>query len=93
MELLISQGANINASSQEIGPVINAAIRSGTVAAVKQIMDGDVHFNLDYTRFDAPLSLSARLSEPSFFQSILETGMAKWLQNNKLLDQALVEAS
>lgn len=56
-------------------------------------MDEDVRFDLDYTKSDAPLSLSARLSEPSLFQDILETGREKWLQNAKLLDQALIEAS
>lgn len=91
--LLIERKANVNASSQEIGPVINAAIRSGTVDAVKQIMDCDVRFDLDYTKCDAPLSLSARMSEPSLFQNILDTGRTKWLQNVKLLDQALVEAA
>ena len=60
---------------------------------MKQIMDGDVRFDLDYTKCDAPLSLSARMSEPSMFQDILETGRTKWLQNVKLLDQALIAAS
>lgn len=93
MRLLIEHGANINAYSRTIGPVINAAIRSGTLDAVKQIMDGDVRFDADYTKCDPPLSLSAGISEPSVFQDILETGREKWLQNVKLLDRALVAAS
>ena len=93
MELLINQKANVNALSQKDGPVINAAIRSGTVDAVQQIMHGDVSFLMDYTKCDAPLSLSAGLSEPSLFRDILETGKEKWLQNVKLLDQALIAAS
>ena len=93
MGLLIDKKANVNALSQKIGPVINAAIRSGTVDAVKQIMGGDVRFDLDYTKCDPPLSLSAGISEPSLFQDILETGKEKWLQNVKLLDQALIAAS
>ncbi|KAK1092022.1 hypothetical protein LTR48_005148, partial [Friedmanniomyces endolithicus] len=78
---------------RDIGPVINAAIRSGTVDAVKQVMDKDVRFDLDYTRCDPPLSLAARIPESSLFQQILETGRDKWLQNVKLLDQALISAS
>lgn len=93
MGLLIANGASVNASSEKIGPVINAAIRSGTVDAVKQIMGGDVRFDLDYTTCDPPLSLSAGISEPNLFREILETGREKWLQNAKLLDQALVSAS
>ncbi|KAH9826336.1 Ankyrin repeat domain-containing protein 17 [Teratosphaeria destructans] len=93
MALLISQGASINASSHVVGPVLNAAILSGNKDAVKKIMDSDVRFDLDCTKCDAPLSLSARISEPPLFQSILESGREKWLMNAKLLDQALVEAS
>lgn len=93
MDLLIKRNANVNAVSQGTGPVINAAISSGTVEAVKKIMGGDVRFDWDYTKFVAPLSLSAKFSEPTLFQDILETGREKWLQNAKLLDQALIEAS
>ncbi|KAK1037031.1 hypothetical protein LTS16_013164 [Friedmanniomyces endolithicus] len=93
MAFLIEKGANVNALGRDIGPVINAAIRSGTVDAVKQIMDRDVRFDLDYTRCDPPLSLAARIPESSLFQQILETGRDKWLQNVKLLDQALISAS
>lgn len=93
MKLLIQKGANVNALSKDIGPVINAAIRSGTVDAVQLIMNGDVHFDVDYTKCDAPLSLSAGISEPHLFEDILQSGRAKWLQNVKLLDQALIAAS
>ena len=93
MTLLIDKHANVNASSKTIGPVINAAIRSGTVEAVQLIMSGDVHFDVDYTKCDPPLSLSAGISEPSLFEDILRSGRSKWLQNVKLLDQALVAAS
>ncbi|KAK5691254.1 hypothetical protein LTR17_025749 [Elasticomyces elasticus] len=93
MAFLIEKGANINAFSREHGPVINAAIRSGAVDAVKQIMDRDVDFNLDYTTCDPPLSLAARIPEASLFKQILDNGREKWLQNSKLLDQALNSAS
>lgn len=93
MNLLIRNGANVNALKEGTGPVINAAILSGTVEAVKSVMDGDVRFDLDYTKCDPPLSLSAGRSEPALFQKILETGKAKWLQNVKLLDQAVIAAS
>lgn len=56
-------------------------------------MNGDVHFDVDYTKCDAPLSLSAGISEPHLFEDILQSGRSKWLQNVKLLDQALVAAS
>lgn len=93
MRLLIEKGASVNAASDTIGPVINAAIRSGAVDAVKLVMDGDVHFEFDYTKCDPPLSLSAGISEPSLFRDILQSGRAKWLDNAKLIDQALVAAS
>lgn len=93
MKLLIQKGANVNALSKDIGPVINAAVRSGTVDAVQLIMNGDVHFDVDYTKCDAPLSLSAGISEPHLFEDILKFGRSKWLQNVKLLDQALIAAS
>jgi ankyrin repeat protein len=93
MALLIEKQANVNALSKTIGPVINAAIRSGTVEAVQLIMSGDVHFDVDYTKCDTPLSLSAGISEPGLFEDILKSGRSKWLENVKLLDQALVAAS
>jgi ankyrin repeat protein len=93
MTLLFDKQANVNALSRIIGPVINAAIRSGTVEAVQLIMSGDVHFDVDYTKCDPPLSLSAGISEPSLFEDILRSGRSKWLQNIKLLDQALTAAS
>jgi ankyrin repeat protein len=93
MRLLMEKEANVNALSKTIGPVINAAIRSGTVEAVQLIMSGAVHFDVDYITYDPPLSLSAGISEPSLFKDILTSGRAKWLQNVKLLDQALIAAS
>lgn len=93
MTLLIEKEANVNALSKTIGPVINAAIRSGTVDAVQLIMSGAVHFDVDYITYDPPLSLSAGISEPSLFKDILTSGRAMWLQNVKLLDQALIAAS
>ncbi|GIZ38925.1 hypothetical protein CKM354_000232400 [Cercospora kikuchii] len=93
MALLINQGANINALNEKHGPVINAAILSGTVDAVKRIMDCDVHFDLDYSQYEAPLSLSARILDSPVFADILQNGRDKWLQNAKLLDQALISAS
>ncbi|KAF2223067.1 ankyrin repeat protein, partial [Elsinoe ampelina] len=41
MKLLLDHGANVNAYSNEHGPVINAAIKSGTVEAVNMILNGD----------------------------------------------------
>ncbi|QIW94960.1 hypothetical protein AMS68_000478 [Peltaster fructicola] len=93
MELLINKGANVNAYSTDIGPVINAAIRSGKVEAVKRVMNGDVRFDTDYTKCAPPLSLSAGISEATLFRDILDQGRDKWLQNVKLIDQALLFAS
>lgn len=70
-----------------------ASVLSGKVDAVRSVMNGDVRFDLDYTKCDPPLSLSAERSEPSLFQDILETGKEKWLQNTKLLDQALIASA
>jgi ankyrin repeat protein len=88
MALLIEKHANVNALSKTIGP-----INAGTVEAVQLIMSGDVHFDVDYTKCDTPLSLSAGISEPTLFEDILKSGRSKWLQNVKLLDQALIAAS
>lgn len=93
MSQLIEQGANVNAFSTRYGPVINAAILSGTVDAVQQIMNRDVRFSFDYTKCEPPISLSAGISEPGLFSDILDSGREKWLQNNKLLDQALIRAA
>lgn len=93
MAKLIDQQANVNAISKEYGPVLNAAILSGTVDAVKQIMTGEIRFDFDYTKYQAPISLAAGISEPSLFRDILETGRDKWLRNVKLLDHALVKAA
>ena len=40
MKLMIEKGSDVNAVSETIGPVINAAIRSGTVDAVRLVMSG-----------------------------------------------------
>lgn len=92
MSLLIKSGANVNALKNGNGPVINAAIQSGTVDAVRLIMAEDPRFDVDYTKYESPLSLSARQAE-ALFQEILESEKEKWLQNVKLLDQALISAS
>ncbi|KAK5115752.1 hypothetical protein LTR62_000841 [Meristemomyces frigidus] len=94
MKLLIDKHANVNALSAAYGPVINAAILSGNFDAVKQVMHADVRFDIiDYSKYDPPLSLSAGRSEPVLFRDILETGKGKWLQNERLLDQAMIAAS
>ncbi|KAK4573996.1 hypothetical protein LTR86_001757 [Recurvomyces mirabilis] len=91
--MLIARGANVNAFGHDVGPVINAAILSGSFETVKHVMSADVHFVVDYITCPPPLSLSAGRSEPSLFRDILETGKEKWLQNGKLLDQAIIAAS
>ncbi|KAK3669911.1 hypothetical protein LTR78_010222 [Recurvomyces mirabilis] len=91
--MLIARGANINAFGHDVGPVINAAILSGCFETVKHVMSADVHFVVDCVTCPPPLSLSAGRSEPSLFRDILETGKEKWLQNGKLLDQAIIAAS
>lgn len=92
MKVLLKNGANVNAYKQDGSPVINAAIQSGTVEAVKLIMAEDVHFDVDYTKCESPLSLSARQAE-TLFQEILESERDKWLENVRLLEQALISAS
>lgn len=92
MEILLKNGANVNALDHSGSPVINAAIQSGTVEAVRLIMKEDVRFDIDYTRCESPLSLSARQAE-TLFREILESEREKWLQNSKLLDQALISAA
>jgi ankyrin repeat protein len=93
MDVLIDRKANVNAISRKTGPVINAAILSGSVDAVKRILTPDIRFDLDYTAFYAPLSLSAGHLEPSVFNEILQLGRDKWVQNHTLIDQAIIFAA
>lgn len=92
MELLIEKKSNVNAFSQEMGPVINAAIKSGIVKGVGRILKEEVRFDLDYQKCEAPLSLSASISDPGLFREILQVGIVKWKQNTELLEQALLSS-
>jgi len=55
MAMLIKNGANVNAFKLGTGPVINAAIQSGTVDAVRLVMAKNPRFDVDYTKCESPL--------------------------------------
>jgi ankyrin repeat protein len=62
---LIRRGANLNAIASDIGPVINAAIRSGNRDAVKLLVEAGVSLVIDDSQFYAPLSLAIALPDTS----------------------------
>ncbi|KAI1326816.1 hypothetical protein F5Y16DRAFT_218338 [Xylariaceae sp. FL0255] len=72
MKKLVLRGANPNATSNDIGPVVNAAICSGNRAAVELLVDCGVSLTVDREGIDAPLALSALLSDYSMFEILVE---------------------
>lgn len=73
MKILILRGANPNATSNDIGPVVNAAISSGNREAVKLLVAEGVSLTVDPDRnLDPPLALAALLSDLSMFEYLVE---------------------
>ncbi|KAK8002173.1 hypothetical protein PG991_014395 [Apiospora marii] len=73
MKILILRGANPNATSNDIGPVVNAAISSGNRDAVKLLVAEGVSLTVDPDRnLDPPLALAALLSDLSMFEYLVE---------------------
>lgn len=72
MKLLISENADPNAVSDDIGPVVNAAIRSGNRAAVELLVEHGVSLAMDQDDVESPLALAAQLSDVSMFEYLIE---------------------
>ncbi|PVH92061.1 ankyrin [Periconia macrospinosa] len=83
--------SDVNAYSEKYGPVINAAIRSGTVQGIKMILDTP-NLNLDFEpHIESPLQMAARISNDNVFHEILKLGEATWKTAD--YEEALVMAS
>jgi hypothetical protein len=72
MKKLVLRGANPNATSNDIGPVVNAAISSGVRAAVELLVEHGVSLTLDRDDLVSPLALAALLSDVSMFEYLIE---------------------
>ncbi|KAJ8125223.1 hypothetical protein O1611_g8416 [Lasiodiplodia mahajangana] len=72
MRKLVLRGANPNASANDIGPVVNAAICSGNRAAVELLVENGVSLTVYGEDEFAPLSLAARLSDVSMFEYLIQ---------------------
>ncbi|KAI1377216.1 hypothetical protein F4677DRAFT_415636 [Hypoxylon crocopeplum] len=72
MKKLLLRGANANATSNDIGPVVNAAISSGNRACVELLVERGVSLTLDRDDLQAPLALAALLSDISMFEYLIE---------------------
>ncbi|KAI0015385.1 ankyrin repeat-containing domain protein [Xylariomycetidae sp. FL0641] len=68
MRKLILRGARPNATSKDIGPVVNAAICSGNRAAVELLVDEDVSLTTEREDVAAPLGLAAQLLDIAMFE-------------------------
>ncbi|KAI1335246.1 hypothetical protein F5Y15DRAFT_398616 [Xylariaceae sp. FL0016] len=76
MRKLVLRGANpnatANATANDIGPVVNAAICSGNRAAVELLVEHGVKLAVDRDDVDAPLALAAYLSDVSMFEYLIQ---------------------
>ncbi|KAI0849064.1 hypothetical protein F5Y00DRAFT_236514 [Daldinia vernicosa] len=72
MKKLLLRGADANAMSNDIGPVLNAAISSGNRACVELLIERNVSLTVDRADINAPLALAALLSDFSMFEYLIE---------------------
>ncbi|KAI1767447.1 hypothetical protein GGR53DRAFT_463345 [Hypoxylon sp. FL1150] len=72
MKKLLLRGANANATSCDIGPVVNAAISSGNRACVELLVERGVSLTIDRDDLEAPLAQAALLSDISMFEYLIE---------------------
>ncbi|KAI1414542.1 hypothetical protein F5Y13DRAFT_197539 [Hypoxylon sp. FL1857] len=72
MKKLLLRGANANATANEIGPVVNAAISSGNRACVELLVERGVSLTFNEEGVDPPLALAALLSDISMFEYLIE---------------------
>lgn len=73
MKLLIIRGADPNATSNDIGPVVNAAISSGNREAVQLLVNKGVSLTVSAgSKLDPPLALAALLSDMTMFEYLIQ---------------------
>ncbi|KAI1772887.1 hypothetical protein F4818DRAFT_127843 [Hypoxylon cercidicola] len=72
MKKLLLRGANANATSDDIGPVVNAAISSGNRVCVELLVERGVSLTIDRDDVEAPLAQAALLSDISMFEYLIE---------------------
>lgn len=72
MEKLLHHKANPNTKARGIGPVINAAIASGSLAAVKLLVTHNASLTGDCRdKTPCPLSLAAMMADESMFDYVM----------------------
>lgn len=75
MKKLLLRGADPNAMANDIGPVVNAAISSGSREAVELLVEHNVSLTIDSDNEDVscPLALAALLADYSMFEYLIES--------------------
>ncbi|KAK0757534.1 hypothetical protein N5P37_010261 [Trichoderma harzianum] len=75
MKKLLLRGADPNAVANDIGPVVNAAISSGSREAVELLVEHNVSltFKSDDEDVPCPLALAALLADYSMFEYLIES--------------------
>ncbi|KAL7940787.1 hypothetical protein V8C42DRAFT_336550 [Trichoderma barbatum] len=75
MKKLLLRGADPNAIANDIGPVVNAAISSGSREAVELLVEHNVSltFDSDDENVQCPLALAALLADFSMFEYLIES--------------------
>lgn len=92
MQFLLAKGANPNALSGDKEPVINSAIESGNLAAVKLLIGRQEVTLYDPGFKSTPLAVAALFSADIFTQ-ILDAGKVIWTEQPYILDRALEDAA
>ncbi|KAI1738519.1 hypothetical protein F4680DRAFT_425179 [Xylaria scruposa] len=72
MKKLVLRGADPNATANDIGPVVNAAICSGNRDAVELLVEHGVSLTVDRDDVHSPLALAALLADVSMFEYLIE---------------------
>ncbi|RYC59947.1 hypothetical protein CHU98_g6255 [Xylaria longipes] len=72
MKKLVLRGADPNATANDIGPVVNAAICSGNRSAVELLVEHGVSLTVDREDVHSPLALAALLADVSMFEYLIQ---------------------
>ncbi|OHE95305.1 hypothetical protein CORC01_09450 [Colletotrichum orchidophilum] len=91
MDKLIKRGANANAIANRVGPVMNAAITSGSPDAVKLLVEKQVSLAVEDDNIDSPLALAGLHADLSMFEYLTHTYADKLPA--KEFDKALIKAA
>ncbi|KAL2876056.1 hypothetical protein SGCOL_008760 [Colletotrichum sp. CLE4] len=91
MDKLIKRGANANAIASDVGPVMNAAISSGSPDAVKLLVEKQVSLAVEDDNIDSPLALAGLHADLSMFEYLTKTYADKLPA--KEFDKAFIKAA